>query len=275
MRMIQDWLVQGNLVNDFEDRTYKIEEEGRSSNLVPNLAEEYLNANVDPDRIERKIRRLQQSSRDLGLEEIEGILQRFITESVIPRSDRKGTRSGLFGEFLSEEVMVEINGYHRLIYKLRHREASDWAPKLIDICVIKRNSTVNLCLMEVKTNSSQTKNNILANGLESLLTSLERKYEALTFISRELEKQRRFEEAYFVDDLANFDEYEQRNEIFLIVDSKCWDKDALKKLSTHEERDKIPNLCVRVVLIDNLGEMVEDVHEKALEIGSEVQNEEE
>jgi hypothetical protein len=265
--MIKNWLNQEELDNDFEDQAFEVVEEARPESFIPRLAQRYLSANVDPNRVERKARRLRDSSRDLGLEEIESILERFISESALPDEDRASIKSGLFGEFLSEEIMVEVNNYERLIYKLRHREASNWAPKLIDVCVLKEDENITLCFIEVKTNSSGTKNSILEKGLSSLLKGLTRKFETLMFISQELEKQERFEEANLIYDLAVFEEYSQENEICLVVDSNCWSINALEKLSNHDDRNNLKDLRVRVILIDELGDVIDRVHEKSLKAG--------
>lgn len=271
--MISDWLNQSELEVDIEEDAITVEENSRPDNLIHFLGGEYLKSNVNPERIKRKIERLRRSARELDSDTLREKIELFIKKAVLPDSDRKSTRSGLFGEFLSEAVLVELDNFERLVYKLRHRESSNWAPKLVDICVFKRGDPSTVCMVEVKTNSSGKDNSILCRGVESLEKALANKYEALDSIISELEKQHRYDDANFIDRLLQYDEYDQYNEVCAVVDSNYWDFDAFDNLSQDERRKSLNKLSIRVVVIDSLRKMIDDVHNKALCIGTDLNHE--
>lgn len=192
------------------------------------------------------------------------ILKEFLETRVLP--DNIIVRVGDFGEILSSCLLTEFEGFNPLVFKLRHREKRNWAVRLTDPCLLKISDDGEplVCYGEVKTNSSRRKLQLAIEGHESIV-----KDEALSdpeilkFICGWLYETERFNEKELVlkiwlEKIA----YRKRYDLFLVHDAAQWSEEILNRLEAHEVSEQIVDFSVKIVLITNLRDVIDQSYAK-------------
>lgn len=169
-------------------------------------------------------------------------------------------RIGNFGEVLAARCLIDFEGFTLPIYKLRFREKRDWASRLTDLCLIKREDgkNPNICFGEVKTKTSGTDKRLALKGHESLgKDDALSAPEVLRFISQNLYSAQKYDDARLISDLRlKRINYTKRHDLFLVHDADTWSEEVINNLNKIELNENLVDFSVRVVLIKNLKDLI-------------------
>jgi hypothetical protein len=231
------------------------------------LGQLLLQAHGNPQMIADDLEMLLHDASTVGL----NIVREYIENRVLPRRSATSTRIGNLGEILAAQCMVELAGYTFPIYKLRYREKRNWAMRLTDFFMVKKqpNNRLLVCYGEVKTRSgSRYNNSVKMVGVEAhdSLTkddALENP-EILTFIRQQLYAQNRFDEARLFGRIQNKKiEYDTNFVLFLVHNTAIWNEEILVELNNHEIDERLSNLSVNVLYISDLRNVIDVAYENA------------
>lgn len=234
-----------------------------SEELLSFIAKEVVVAHGSPVMIKQECKKLLAHARDLKL----NVIKDYIEREVLPAESRPQIRSGNFGEILAAVYLVEFEGFWFPIYKLRYREKKDWSIRLTDLCLIKREGVRRplLCFGEVKTKAVNCNVNLGVEGHDSLAkdNALEDP-EVLRFIGTHLYEMGKLEEADFISDIRlNLREYDRRHDLFIVHNKEHWKEEVLDNLENHDLNKNLINFSVKIVLISELKEVIDNVYARA------------
>lgn len=247
---------------------------GCTDAVIAYLAEELLNALTDPGMVMDECQKLLNASAETGLERI----REYIENHVIPSTAI--VRIGCFGEVVASRILIGFNGYWLPIYKLRFREKRDWAMRLTDLCLIKKDGTTKptICFGEVKTKSTGKRQNDLGiKGLSSLKkdNALDDP-EIIRFIKARFWDMKMIEEYHFFSNLSlGLIEYGIQHMLFLVHNSDSWSETILERLNGEEIDDELKDFTVVVVLVKKLDRIIEATFQKIPVLAQEIADEQE
>lgn len=265
--MLTTWLASDEL-NGSPYRfsvTYAREAYRPDDQVIQYLAREIVLAHGVPGMIRAEYEMLIADAEDVNLT----ILKEYVEEEVLPSKGRTGVRIGNFGEMLAARFLVEFEEFWLPIYKLRYREKIDWAPRLTDLCVIKVDNLSKplVCYGEVKTNSTRCKPQLAVDAHDQLAKddALENP-EILHFICVWLYEKGLHEEAEFLSAIRlQRIEYEKRHDVFLVHTCASWHQRVLDNLDAHELDGRLVDLSVKVILVEELREVIDKAYAGAWE----------
>jgi hypothetical protein len=194
------------------------------------------------------------------------MIQKYIEEHVLPDKDRVMTRVGNFGEVLAANLLVEFEGFWFPIYKLRFREKRNWSVRLTDICLIKTDSLPRplICYGEAKTKTVGYNLQIAVEGHNSLGKddALDNP-EILRFICTWLYETGMLQEAEFFSKLRLGKlAYDTRHDLFLVHSKETWTDRVLERLHALDIDPRLVDFSVKVLLIENLGVVIDKAYER-------------
>lgn len=226
----------------------------------------------NPKMIEEEVMLLMEDTATLNLD----ILKEYLEKEILPKKGKVVTRIGNFGEILSANLLMELDGFQLPIYKLRLREKLDWAIRLTDICLVKDYEIDNplICYGEVKTRSDKVDLNIGITGHSSLATedALENA-EVLNFICRWLYESEKLEEAKFYSKIRlGKTKYNKRFELFIIHNQETWNEEILIRLNNLKIDSRLTDFSVRVIHISDLRALIDLAYEKCINATEELIN---
>ena len=255
------------------------------------LGNELLISHGNPELIKSNCEELLHDALSQGLSDIAGfisselitpdwekiqkhIIDNYLESEILPddkesdendkqKNQVKITRIGNFGESLAARLLIDFDGFWLPIYKLRYREKKNWSPRLTDLCLFKKESDYTIvCYGEVKTKTTNCDKKLGIKGYESLSKEiLVTNPEILVFIKKILFETQQFEEAAFIKDIqyGKVRTIKQHN-IFLIHEKSTWNEEILENLNLVDIDPKIENLTVRILLIDNLKDLIDNAY---------------
>ena len=238
------------------------------------VAEDILIAHKNPGMIRAELCILLEDAKNAGLD----IIRNYVENEVLPSNEKIQTRIGNFGEILSANLLIQNEGFTLPIYKLRFREKKDWAMRLTDLCLILNNGDRErplVCYGEVKTKTSGYDQQLGIKGHKSLAKddALDNP-EILNFICTWLYETESFEDAEFYSRIRlGKSKYDKRHDLFLVHNLEGWKEDILTNLNECELDERLVNFSVKVVLISNLRDVVDNVYSLTHQCAEEIVNE--
>jgi len=223
-----------------------------------------LQSHGNPQMIETELLLLLEDITNLNLD----VIKEYLEKEILPKRERVIVRVGNFGEILAANLLIKFEDFEFPIYKLRLREKKDWAAKLTDICLIKKNEGEIPCVFygEVKTRSDKLDVNTGIEGHNSLATddALENP-EILNFICKWLYETQKFEEATFYSKLRlGKTMYTKRHELFIVHNLETWNDEVLQRLHDFEIDVRLENFAVRVIYVSSLRDLIDLSYEKCV-----------
>ena len=247
------------------------------------LGRELLLAHGSPKMIEKECEKLIRDAEENHLD----VIKKYVEKEILPSKKlfRKKINKkiinpswiGNFGEVLAAKYLIEFEEFWLPIYKLRFREKKDWAPRLTDLCLIKHDRLPKpmVCYGEVKTKSIGCNKKLAVEGhcsfaKDDALSNAE----ILRFISTWLYETDRIEEAGFISDIrSGLQSYDKKHILFLIHNKESWLDEILDNLECCELDQRLVDFTVNVVLIANLGEVINSSYDQAWKGALEIVNE--
>ncbi len=230
-----------------------------------------------PQLIRDECRLLYEDAKELGLHDLacaidsnrsgmlKSVLTNYLAESVLPDANSPfNPRVGNWGEIVSAMLLVDLEGFWLPIFKLRYREKRNFAMRLTDLCVLRRDEPPLVCLGEVKTHSSTHRDNDLAvDGLKSLIKGdVFDQPEILHFVANRLYEQGAHEEGQFVSRIRlGKVKVTRRYDIYLVHERDCWDEEILRRLNDQPLDKRLVNFSVRVLAIRDLRGVIDRSYE--------------
>jgi hypothetical protein len=230
------------------------------------VAKDVIVAHKNPIMIKKELEILLEDANNASVE----VIRSYIENEVLPSKERTQTRIGNFGEILSASILIEYEGFRLPIYKLRFREKKDWAMRLTDLCLIRNDEEMGrplICYGETKTNTSGVDRQLGIKGHDSLAKddALDNP-EILNFICTWLYETDRFDEAEFLSRIRlGTITCDKRHDLFLVHDLENWREDVLTNLDASQLDERLVDFSVKVVLISNLRQIIDDVYSLACE----------
>jgi hypothetical protein len=243
------------------------------------LGEELLIAHGTPKMIHDECRTLIEEAEENKLDIIKKYVEKWILPSreyTTKTGDRRKnpTWFGNFGEVLAARHLIEFEGFWLPIYKLRFREKKDWATRLTDLCIIKRDglSEPIVCYGEVKTKSVGCSKKLAVEGHCSLAKDdALSNPEILHFIGTLFYEMGKLAEARFLSDIKlEKISYNKKHVLFLVHNKKTWRDEILDNLQDYELDDRLVDFTVNVVLIADLGKVIESAYDRAWKSAREI-----
>lgn len=272
--MLKNWLIPTSRTpSPYKFPVIDICEQKRSDDEIALALGNYLLlSHGNPKMIEEEIMLLTEDVAVLNLE----ILKEYLETEILPKREKIITRIGNFGEILTANLLVELEGFQLPIYKLRLREKLDWAIRLTDICLVKNIDTEHpiICYGEVKTKSDKVDLNIGIKGHTSLATddALENS-EVLNFVCRWLYESSLFEEARFYSRIRlGKIKCDKRFDLFIIHNQETWNEEILTRLHCSEIDDRLTNFSVNIIYISNLRAVIDLAYDKCIIAAEELVN---
>ncbi len=240
--------------------------------ILAHLGSAIVVAHQSPTMTRAECEILRQDAEELDLE----TLKQYIEEEVLPAADKILTRVGNFGEILAAGLLVEFENFWLPIYKLRFREKRDWAMRLTDLCLIKKDGLPRplVCYGEAKTRSSRCDLNLAVDGHASLAKDdALSDPEILRFICTWLYETGMYEEASLLSKIRlRRLEYDTRHDLFLIHDSGRWDERILDNLDACDLDARLVDFSVKVVLVSQLRDVIDVAYDQASQSARELVN---
>lgn len=224
-------------------------------------------AHGDPQLISDDLNMLLEDTANIGL----SIIKEYIESRILPKPSATIARIGNFGEILATQCMVELAEYSFPVYKLRYREKRNWAMRLTDLFLVKKqeNSKLLICYGEVKTRSGKDYTTSVKRVAIEAHDSLKKddalsNPEILTFIRTMLYSQGKLDEARLFGRIQNnLLEYDVQYMLFLVHDAAIWRDEILDQLEDHDIDARLSNLDVRVLYINQLARVINLAYENA------------
>jgi hypothetical protein len=269
--MINTWLKAQIRKGGYSFSVIDITEEVVITDDILNaLAKQLITASSSPVMIKRECRKLIEDSSRLKLD----VIREYVEKEVLPNANRISTRVGNFGEILAAIILIEFEQFWLPIYKLRFREKKDWSMRLTDLCLIKKHTSIKplVCFGEVKTKSSACDTQIGIKGHDSLAkdNALEDPG-GLHFLCTHLYEMGKYDEADFLSDIRlGRIAYDFRHDLFIIHNKEDWQEKILENLNNHDLDKRLVDFSVKVVLISQLREVIDQVYERAWRAAEEV-----
>lgn len=235
------------------------------------LALALLLAHGNPQQIRDEYNLLLKDAEDNSL----NILKKYLEDNILPDPEKMNgiARIGNFGEVLASTFLIEFEDFWFPIYKLRFREKKDWAMKLTDLCLIKRQDHANplVCYGEVKTMSVSCDKNIAIKGHDSLILGEAKDIlsnpEILHFIGTILYETDRFEEATFISSIKlGFIKYDKRHDLFIIHSKEKWTDEILDRLEDYPLDKRLVDFSTKIVLIAQLKTLIDATYDRCTTI---------
>jgi hypothetical protein len=230
--------------------------------IIDYLACELVSAHCLPVMLECELELLRDDASELGLDDV----AEYLENHILPGKNRPETRVGNFGEVLGARYLIEFEDFWLPIYKLRYREKKDWAARLTDLCLIKRDRLPRplVCYGEVKTKSTGCNLELAVDGHESLAKDdALADPEILRFIRAMLYERGDFDEAFFFSEISFAKiEYDSRHDLFLVHDKDSWKDEVLDRLQVCELDGRLVGFSVKVVLISRLRRLIDSAYEQ-------------
>ena len=168
---------------------------------------------------------------------------------------------------MAARCLIEFEGFELPIYKLRYRGKRDWASRLTDLCVVKRGalSKPMVCYGEAKTRSAGCNKKLAVEGHCSLAKDdALSNPEILRFICALFYSSGRFEEANLFSEIRLGEtSYNKKHTLFLIHNKEGWVDEILDNLQDCELDDRLIDFTVNVVLVADLGKVIESAYDRA------------
>lgn len=270
--MLSAWLFyQQREGSGYRFAVVDVTEKDRPDEEVLNyLAHELVLAHGNPERIRAESSIFLEDLGEVGLEG----MQEYIENTFLPDKDRVSVRVGNFGEVLAACMLITFEGFWLPLYKLRFREKKDWSMRLTDLCLIRMDRAPRplVCYGEVKTKSTGCDRRLGVKGHESLAKDdALSNPEILHFICTWLYEKGMYEEAMFFSRirLGKID-YDRRHDLFLVHTDQTWDPEILDNLDECELDSRLVDFSVKVVLIADLRQVIDETYERVGTAGAEI-----
>jgi hypothetical protein len=235
--------------------------------IVSYIGNLLINSHGDPRMIADDIAMLLEDTEMLKLD----IVEAHIKNNVLPGKDKQSTRIGNFGEILAVQCLIDFEDFEFPIYKLRYREKRNWAMRLTDLFLVKKqnNGRMLICYGEVKTRSGVSYTSSIKKVAIDAHESLKKddsvaNPEILAFARNILYAQGKVEEAQILGKIQlKKIKYDVIHILFLIHDNSNWKEEILTELEQHDIDQRLENLNVNVLRINKLRKLIDQTYENA------------
>jgi hypothetical protein len=235
--------------------------------IVSYIGDLLINSHGDPQMIADDIAMLLEDAEMLEL----NIVEDYIKNRVLPKKAANPTRIGNFGEILATQCLIDFTDFEFPIYKLRYREKRNWAMRLTDLFLVKKqnNGRILICYGEVKTRSGVSYTSSVKKVAVEAHDSLKKDVavanpEILDFVRKILYAQGKLEEARIFGRIQNNRiKYDITHILFLVHDNSIWKDEILSELEQHNIDNRLKNLNVNVLRINKLSRLIDQTYENA------------
>lgn len=260
--MLSNWLSYIDRENsDYEFAVVDVAERmSPGAEVMEHLAQQLLIAHIDPQMLREDCL---QAVCSLGLDDIREYVEGRIENEVFPDKDRVSTRVGNFGEVLAAYLLTTFEDFWLPIYKLRFREKRNWAMRLTDLCLVKKDSVDKplVCYGEVKTRSARCDLKLGVKAYCGLVRDdALSNPEILNFVCHRLYDRNMYEEWKFLSRIRRDEvDYDRRHDLFLVHAAHSWDERILDNLRDCEPEGLL-DPSVKVVLIADLRQLIDEAY---------------